>query len=438
MSDSAAQILEEARKRADRAEVFMEQGETRSVNFENNRLKRITAREFRGVGLRLFAGGRIGFASTTDLRDPTQLVELAVQSAQFGEKPRFDLPGPPASLPQVPTEDSAVGKVSAEQIVAIGGEGLELSTAASSAYLFSASISAKTTAQRILNSAGLDVHYTRTDMAGTVDVQEVTDAGLLQVYEFKSWGRPFESIADITRTALQKMASARRIAPARAEAMPVIFTPKAADNLLGPILLALSGKHVHKGSSVLAGRMGERIVDERITILDDATVPYAPGSGPTDAEGIPTRPVLLVDKGVLTSYLLDLQVAGLLGLQTTGNGYRSYASQPAPASSNTIVEPGPDAYDDMVAGLERGLIVDQTLGSGQSNTLAGEFSVNVSLGFLVERGEVVGRIKDCMVAGNVYELLAKPEGISRERQWLGSDHWPAICIRAIKLAAGQQ
>jgi len=437
MSDLAAQILEEARKRADRAEVFMEEGETRSVKFENNRLKRVTAREFRGVGLRVFAGGRIGFASTTDLRDPRRLVEMAIQSAQFGEKPRFDLPGQPASLPHVPTDDPAVGAVSARDMAAIGREGLELSTAASKDYLFSAGISVKATAQRILNSTGLDVRYVRTGMAGSVDVQEVTDSGLLQVYEFRSWGQPFDSIADITRTVLRKMAGARTIAPARAEAMPVIFTSKAADNLLSPILLALSGKHVYKGSSVLAGRIGERIVDERITIVDDATVPFAPGSGPVDSEGVPTRPVPLVDRGVLTSYLLDLQVAGLLGLQTTGNGYRSYASQPAPASSNTVVEPGADSYDDMVAGLERGLVVDQTLGSGQSNTLAGEFSVNVSLGFLVEHGKIVGRVKDCMVAGNVYDLLAKVEGISRERQWLGSDHWPAICVPAIKLAAGQ-
>jgi PmbA protein len=151
---------------------------------------------------------------------------------------------------------------------------------------------------------------------------------------------------------------------------------------------------------------------------------------------VPTRPTLLLEKGVLKSYLLDLQTAGLLGMQPTGHGYRSYASRPSPSSSNLVVGPGTDSYQDMLAGLERGLIVDQTLGSGQSNLLAGEFSVNVALGFLVEGGKIKGRVKDCMVAGNVYDLLNQVEGISRERQWVGSEHVPAICVRGIKLAAG--
>jgi len=437
MNDPAAQILEEALGRAEQTEVFMESGETRSVSFENNRLKRATAREFRGVGLRVFAGGRIGFASTTDLRDPRRVVEMALQSAQFGEKPRFELPGPGEPPSQVAVADRAVAGVPARQMVQMGREGLELSIAASRDYLFSADISTKVSSRRLLNSNGLDFQYVKTDMAATVQVKEVSDNGLLQVHEFKSWGRPFDSITDITRAALLGMERGRVIAPARDEAMPMIFTPKAVGNLLGPLLLALNGKHVHKGSSVLAGRLGERVLDDRITIRDDATVPHGPSSCPLDTEGVPTRRVALIEGGVLKGYLLDLQTAALLGLQSTGNGYRSYASQPAPESSNTIVEGGADACEDMVAALGRGVIVDQTLGTGQSNTLAGEFSVNVSLGFLTEGGRIQGRLKDCMVAGNVYELLSRVEGIGGERQWVGSQYVPAICVGGIKLAAGR-
>ncbi len=435
MADPAEQILEEAARRFDGAEVYLSSGETRSVDFENNRLKRLTARQFRGVGLRVFAQGRIGFASTTDLRDPGRLVEMAAESARFGEEPRFDLPGPSEQFPDVPTEEPAVGDVSPGKMVEMGREGLEMSIAASQEYLFSSDISTRLATERILNSSGLDLQYVKTDMAATVEVKEIGGGGLLEVYEFKSWGRPFDSISDITRRALKAMEKGRVIAPARSEVMPMIFTPKAVGNLLEPILLALNGKHVYKGSSVLAGRIGERIVDERITILDDATIPYAPDSAPADSEGVPTRPLALVQGGELKSYVLDLQTAGLLGLETTGSGYRSYASRPSPSFSNTVLKAGPDAYDDMVAGLERGVIVDQTLGSGQSNILAGEFSVNVSLAFLVEGGKIQGRLKDCMVAGNVYELLSKVEGVSCERQWLGSDYLPAICVSGIKLAA---
>jgi PmbA protein len=88
----------------------------------------------------------------------------------------------------------------------------------------------------------------------------------------------------------------------------------------------------------------------------------------------------------------------------------------------------------MIASMDTGLIVDQTLGSGQSNTLAGEFSVNVALGFVVRDGQIQGRVKDAMVAGNVYELLSEVEGVGQQRRWMGSDLMPAICVSGIKLA----
>jgi len=435
MLDAATQILEEANRRFGRAEVYEEAGETRSVRFEHNALKRIGARQFRGVGLRIIHEGRIGFASSTDLRDPRRLVEMAAASVQFGQEARFELPSSPDRLPEVSTEDAAVRDVSHESLVAMGREGLELSMAADSGYLFMADLSTRVETVRVLNSSGLDLAHVKTDMAAVVEVEEVGAGGMLRAYEFKSWGRPFDSVADVTRAALHKMRQARVIAPAPSEVMPVIFTPKAVDNLLGPVMLALSGKQVHKGSSLLAGRVGEQVLDERITILDDATIPFAPDSVPADCEGVPTRRTALFERGVLQSYMLDLQTAGLLGMQTTGNAYRSYADQPSPASSNTVVEAGADDYHEMVSDMERGLIVDQTLGSGQSNVLAGEFSVNVSLGFLVEKGKVQGRVKDCMVAGNVYELLKKVAGIGRQRQWIGSSHLPAICVSGLKLAA---
>jgi PmbA protein len=183
--------------------------------------------------------------------------------------------------------------------------------------------------------------------------------------------------------------------------------------------------------------MNERVLDESISIWDDPSVPWAPGSGPCDDEGMPTRKFALVEDGRVSSFMLDLQTAGLLDMQPTASGYRSWSSRPSPASSNTVVSGGDVPYEDLLGGLGRALVVDQTLGSGQSNTLAGEFSVNVSLGFLVENGEIRGRVKDCMVAGNVYELLNNVEWVGMERKWVGSDYLPAICVRGIRPAVSK-
>ncbi len=432
---SVEQILEGAAKRFDQAEAFEESGETLSVSFEDNRLKEITTRQFRGVGLRVIHEGRVGFASTTDLRDASRLVEMAAASAAYGDKAQFDLPAQPSGAPEAETYDKSVPRVSAARMVEMGNEGLALSRQANDEYLYGCGISRSTHRQRILNTRGLDVVREATDMDGSVGVQEIRDGSILQAYEFRAWGKRFATVADLTETVLDKMKKASVVVAAKLEAMPMIFAPKAAGNLLHPLEFALDGKHVHKGSSILRGRLGQQVFDERITITDDPTVPFAPSTCPTDDEGTPTRRQDLFEKGVLKTFMADLQTAALLGIPPTGHGFRSYATRPSPSPTNVMVMGGDASFDDMLRGMKRGLIIDQTLGSGQSNIMAGEFSVNVELGFLVEDGRVVGRVKDCMVAGNVYEVLKHVEAVGSEGQWLGSTCVPPIMVGGLKLAA---
>jgi len=436
MQEGAAdRILEEAGRRFEQAEVFEESGESVSVDFEDNRLKEITTRQFHGVGLRVVHQGRIGFASTTDLRDPARLVEMAAASAAFGDEAKFEMPGQPAQVPSAETYDKRVPGVSAEQMVSMGREGLELSRRTDDGYLYGCGISRSTDSRRIVNTAGLDFRRPSSHMSAYVGVQEVRDDGLLQVHEVKDWGRPFESVMDLARTVLEKMKRASVAAPARLEEMPMIFAPKAMGNLGMPIAVALNGKHVHKGSSVLKGRIGEQVLDPRITITDDPTVPFAPGTCPLDDEGTPTRRQHFLQDGVLKTYMADRQTAALLGMEPTGHGFRGYSGRPSPSGTNVIFATGDTSFADMVGGMRRGLVIDETLGSGQSNVLAGEFSVNVALGFLVEDGRVTGRVKDCMVAGNVYEVLRHVEAIGDEGQWLGSHCVPPVMVSGLKLAA---
>ena len=436
MIDSTAErVLELAAKRFDAAEVFEESGETVSVGFQDNRLKEIHTEQRHGIGLRVIHQGRIGFASTTDLREPARLVEMAAASAMYGDKATFQFPGRPRRLKTCDLYDERVPAITAEQMVEMGRDGLELSRQASDGYLFACGIGRGMQTEHILNTSGLDYEFAGTGMSASVDVQEVRDDGLLSAYEYRSWGQPLEGVMDLTRTVLEKMRLASVVVPARVEAMPMIFTQKALGNLFMPIAVALNGKNVHKGSSVLKGKIGEQVLDERLTLVDDPTISYAPASCPMDGEGTPTRRLAIFNRGVLKTYLADLQTAGLLGIKPTGHGFRSYSSRPGPSDTNTVLEPGDTSYADMVAGMTKGLIVDETLGSGQSNVLAGEFSVNVALGFRVEDGRITGRVKDCMVAGNVYEVLKKVEAIGSEREWHGAAYTAPIMVGGLKIAA---
>jgi len=431
---SLEQILELARARFAHAEVFEETGESLSVSYEDNRLKEITAHQSRGVGLRVIHEGRIGFAATTDLRDPARLVEMAETSVRFGDEAKFDLPGASDATPPEAWDDD-IPAVTPEQMVAMGRAGLEMSRAANPEYLFGGGVSRSIHSQRLLNSAGLDHESKSTHMSVGAYIQEVNDNGMLGVFESKGWGRRIDGLVDLTRMALDKAAQSARIVKVQREAIPVLFTAKALGSLLGPLGIALNGKHVLKGSSVLRGREGEQILDPRISIVDDPTVPFAPSACALDDEGTPATRRALFDCGVLGGFITDRQTAGLLGWAPSGNGFRSYASRPGPSTTNTIIAAGDTPQAEIIAGLKRGLIVDQVLGGGQGNVLAGEFSVNVDLAWLVEDGQIVGRVKDCMVAGNVYELLKdNVEAISSDRRWCGGSHRPAVLLGGITLA----
>ena len=123
---------------------------------------------------------------------------------------------------------------------------------------------------------------------------------------------------------------------------------------------------------------------------------------------------------------------------TTGNGFRSGLSRPRPDLVNLCLSPGETTAANLIAGIEEGLIVDQVLGAGQSNQLAGEFSVNLDLGYKVEQGQIVGRVKNTMVAGSIFEALNNLVDLSNEREWVGgSTYIPSLLIEQLGVASRQ-
>jgi PmbA protein len=236
---------------------------------------------------------------------------------------------------------------------------------------------------------------------------------------------------------LRQIDLSERIVPLKAGRMPVMFIPKALGLLLSTLIANINGKALQKGTSLLIGRVGEKILDERVTLWDDGLVDFAPASIPFDGEGMPCRRMPLFEAGVLRNFTFDLQTAGITGNASTGNASRSFASQPGPGGHNLRVAPGDVPYADMLADIKQGLIVYQFLGGGQSNVLAGEFSVNIDLGFLVENGRIVGRVKDAMLAGNAFDALKNIAAISRETEWRGSVELPYICFKELSVVGAE-
>jgi PmbA protein len=154
-----------------------------------------------------------------------------------------------------------------------------------------------------------------------------------------------------------------------------------------------------------------------LTIFEDPTLGVS--ACPFDDEGTPTSKKVLIDRGVVKQFYWDRRWAARAGTRSTGNGFRGGLSRPSPDLVNLCIAPGTTPVADLIAGMEEGLIVDQVLGAGQSNQLAGEFSVNLDLGYKVENGEIVGRVKNTMVAGSIFEAFQDLVKLSDRAEWVG-------------------
>jgi PmbA protein len=200
--------------------------------------------------------------------------------------------------------------------------------------------------------------------------------------------------------------------------MPVLFTPMGTLVLGYPLVLGLDGKSVYTRTSPMANKVGEKLFDDKITVVDDPTLDGRFSSAAYDDEGVPHRRNVLVEGGVLKGFLYDLKTAAQSGVESTGNGSRSLFNPPAPSPTNLIFEAGRTPVEEMIGCMDEGLLVDMALGLGQGNVISGAFSNTLGLAYKIEKGEIVGRVKDVSIAGNVYDLLQSVAAVSRETEWI--------------------
>jgi PmbA protein len=430
------EILAQALKQADQAEVYQVTSKSTPISFEANRLKSVDARDSTGIALRIIKDGRIGFSSTSDMSDMDGLVARAVEMLPFGAKASMEFSAE-SEYAAVPTFDQATADMKAEALVETGTKLIDQLHADWPDIVWSAGVSKSVSSTKLLNSRGCHAEETTSAIGIGMEGTLVKDTDMLFVWEGQSSCRPTLDTVAIIASIERKLHWAEQVAAAPTGQIPVIFTPGAvADLLLEPLLEGFNGRNIVQGSSPLIEKLGSLMVDPRITIWDDPTIPYTPGSGAFDGEGVSTNKLPLIQQGVIANFIYDLQTAGQAGAVSTGSAHRGLGSQPGPDTSVIVIAPGDTTFADMIAGYPKALVVESFLGAGQGNTLGGDFSANVLLGYAVENGVVVGRVKDTMIAGNVYNILKNLDALGSEMEWVeGSLRTPAISCTGVSISS---
>jgi PmbA protein len=428
-------ILAQAKKVAEAAEVFQVSSEETSVQFEANRLKHIQTKQSTSVALRIIKNGRLGYATTTEAGDARSLINNAAETAQFGMRAKFELPSS-TTYPQIDILDPAVESTPIEKMNQLGQELIAIITGHTPDILCEAMVEKETISLRLINSRGGQASYKKSIFSLGIMGSLIRGTDMLFVGEVQSSGHPLTQPREIADVVIQQLELARNQASIPTRQLPVIFTPRGVASAIIPsLMMAFNGKTVLEGASPIGKRLGEKVFDPKLWLWDDPTLAYRPHSRPCDDEGIPSQRTPLIEQGKVASFLYDLQTAALAGTKSTGNGSR-HGGLPAPSPTALVIAPGKTTFDEMVSDIKEGLVIEQLMGAEQGNILGGDFSGNVLLGYKVESGKIVGRVKNTMVSGNVYQLLKEGIAIGSKPEWVGGFlHTPHIYCPVLSVAS---
>jgi PmbA protein len=369
--------------------------------------------------VRVIADGRIGFASSTRPDDVDDVVQAAMETAPFGPEAHFDFPKQ-TEAPVIEVFDSATEAIAVDDMINLGQSLIDAVRAAEPDILVDGSVRRTSGEVTLANTNGARFTYRATMFSAFVYGNLIRGTDMLFVGDGDASCSAQLDTGAVQTSIIRQLENARRHATCRTAEMPVLFTSiGVAEALLGPIVMAFSGRLVHQGQSPLAGLLGEEKYDRRISLSDDATLAMRPASRPFDDEGVASRRIPLIDKGIVRCFMYDLQTAGLARTASTGSAGRTLTTQPSISPSSLVFAEGDTPFEEMVRGVKEGIIVEELMGAGQGNVMGGDFSGNVLLGYKIEDGEIVGRVKDTIVAGNVHDALGHVLAIGNKARWVG-------------------
>src|SRR5271156_3063251 len=208
--------------------------------------------------------------------------------------------------------------------------------------------------------------------------------------------------------------------------VPVVLDPMVARSMLEHIFEGINGDSVYRGASFLAGKLGEKIAGTNVNVVDDGTLSGGFGTTPFDGEGIPTRRTVVIENGILKSYLLNSYTAKKLGLETTANASRGLAGTPGIGPGNYFLEPGTKTPKQIIGEIKDGLYVTEFLGHG-ANLVTGDYSRGAS-GVWIVNGELAYPVEEITVAGNLKEMFSNISEIGSDLEFRGSVASPTIRI----------
>lgn len=431
-------LIAKARQRgATEAEVIAIETTDFSVEVRLGEVEKLEEAASRGLGLRVLYEGRQASCSTSDVSAAAldELVDTAVAMARLTSvdeaavlPAREELAS--GALPDLGLYDEAIVALPTERKIELAKAAEAAARGFDGRIANSQGSSCGTTVARILlaTSGGFAGEYQGT-LCGVTVAPIAKDGEQMQIGYWGDRARVFTKLdsaeeigQEAARRALRKLGG-RKV---NTQEVPIIFSADAAEELLGEFFQTITGEAIFRRSSLFVGKLGEEIAASGLTIIDDGTLPGALGSRPFDGEGLATRKTVVVENGVLQSYLLNSYTARKLNLKSTANAARGLSGAPSVGTGNFYIVPGVYAPDEIVASVKQGFYVTELIGFG-FNPVNGDYSRGAS-GQWIEDGQLTFPVEEVTIAGNFREMLKGIEMIGNDLRFRGKIAAPTLKI----------
>lgn len=439
-------VVERARAQgADVAEAVVSEGSHLSAKVRLGEPELVEEAGSRALGLRVMIGQQVAVSYTSDLTEQgvTRFIEDAIELARLSQPDEMAGPPDPSQLssphehPDLSLYDPSVHDVDAAQALDHAKRGEAAARAADERIINSegASFTRASGAKALVTSGGFS-GVTRGTYA-SLSVHPVAAGEDGKKHSGNYWTARRQLARLIPDEEVGREAARRTVAKLGARKVDtqecaVVFDPDVGRSIIGLLASCIDGGAIWRRSSYLIEREGERVASELVTIVDDPLIESAPGSRPFDGEGLSSRRNVVVEDGILRTFLMDTYAARKLGKESTASASRGSSGGVSPSVTNFLLQPGSMTPEDLVASTKRGLYVTEMMGFG-FNGVTGDFSRGAS-GFWIEDGEKTFPVSEVTISLNLDDILKGIDAVANDLDQRTSIATPTFRVRSMTLA----
>ncbi len=427
----ADKCIKEVEKISDEWEIYISNGESVEIESQKDVLNFAKKEVEQGIGIRILKDNKMGFAYTTDLNKIRETAEKSLENSKLNKADENYEFSKPSKVKEVKGRyDDNYSNLSADDYCEFL-ENIIARTKENKCEVITSCFSASQAGELILNSNDVSLYDKVTGYSGELSVNLERNGEYATAYDYgisRYFDIEYEKLADNVCKLAHDSLNPKSI---ETKHCSVILDYPAASKLLSTFIQSFNGENILRKRSVLHDKIGKKVADSSLTITDNPLIEGGMLSSKADGEGTPSHETVLVENGILKSFLYDIYTANKAGCETTSNGYRaSYLTTPQVTPTNIVFD-----YKNEISldEIDTGILTTSVLGAHTANPISGDFSVELDNAFTIENGEIQDSVKKAMISGNVFDIVKNSSALKSEIKQRGLFIIPKILVNELKV-----